>query len=298
MSLKMPFLADFETPDNSPSSLKAFPVSVIMIVWNRADESRKMQTLSRKIQRGLNNYWQLYAMGNMPIAVFCTGRVGSMSLFFTLEELGYFTFKIEHLANAKLRRNFGNSQWFYEHILQAKRNTKIISFFRDPIALMVSDFFNKLHWISGSPNAWESHSQDELARLFNQKYFAEKRHIEHLQWWDKEFNAALGFDVYQQDSPRETGWVHFKEGQFDVLILKTELDDSEKSAQLSRFVARENIKIKRTNIGDEKIFGEAYKRFKAELHVDAQHLDTAYNSAYARHFFSDAELSKLYEKWA
>ena len=257
-----------------------------------------MQTISRKVQRGLNNYWQLYAMGNMPIAVFCTGRVGSMSLFYTLEEMGFFTFKIEHLANEKLRRNFGNSQWFYQHVLQAKREAKIISFFRDPIALMVSDFFNKLRWISGVQNAWESHSQEELARLFNEKYFAEKRHIEHLEWWEKEFNAALGLDVYKHASAREKGWVRFREGQFDILILKTELDDEEKSAQVNRFLSQETIRIKRTNVGDEKIFGDSYKRFKAELVVDGQHLETVYQSAYARHFFSDDELRKLSEKWA
>lgn len=257
-----------------------------------------MQRIRGKIQRGLNNYWQLYAMGNTPIAVFCTGRVGSMSLFYTLEELGYFTFKIEHLANEKLRRNFGNSQWFYEHVLQARREAKIISFFRDPIALMVSDFFNKLRWISGTDKAWEIYSQQELARLFNENYFAEGRHIEHLEWWDKEFNTALGLDVYKQSSPRETGWAHFKEGQFDVLILKTELDDEEKSAQVNRFLNGKSIRIKRTNVGDEKIFGDSYKRFKAELQVDNQHLETAYQSAYARHFFSDAELNHLYQKWS
>jgi hypothetical protein len=257
-----------------------------------------MKNLRHKIQRGLTNYWSLYARQKTPIAIFCTGRVGSMSLFFTLEELGLFTFKIERLANAELRRHYGNSEWFYKHILQAGRATKIVSIARDPIALMVSDFFNKLNWISGKEEAWKSNSLAELSQLFNETYFEQARHIAHLEWWNQEFKAALGLDVYQHASPRDTGWVRFQEAQFDVLLIRTELDNKTKSAALGAFVNQQDLQIKRVNVGDEKIFGDAYKQFKEELSVDAKHLDTVYNSAYARHFFSDEEIKSFRAKWS
>src|SRR5690242_10407916 len=107
-----------------------------------------MQRLSHKVSLAVNNYWNLYGKQRMPIAVFCTGRVGSMAMFYTLEGYGFFTFKIEHLANEEQRSHFGNSEWFYKHVVQAGRSAKIISIARDPLALMISDFFNKLHWIS------------------------------------------------------------------------------------------------------------------------------------------------------
>lgn len=168
-----------------------------------------MLQLNHKIRRAWRNYWQLYAKQEVPIAIFCTGRVGSMAMFYTLEAYNFFTFKIEHLAKAMQRSHFGNSEWFYKHVIQAGRSAKVISIARDPLALMVSDFFNKLHWISGKEKPWEVCSLDELGQLFNQKYFEQGRHHEHLKWWDNEFKPALGINVYEHPSPREKGWVRF-----------------------------------------------------------------------------------------
>jgi hypothetical protein len=257
-----------------------------------------MKSFSYKVRRAWYNYWNLYAKRSTPIAIFCTGRVGSMAMFYTLENYGLFTFKIEHLARAERRSHFGNSDWFYKHVVQTGRSAKIISIARDPLALMISDFFNKLHWISGKDNFWEIYSIEELEQLFNQKYFEQGRHYDSLNWWDKEFKVALGINIYEHPSPRDAGWVRFEQAPYDVLLLRTELDDAKKSAVLGDFVNYPDLQLQRLNVGDEKIFGPVYQQFKAEVKVSQKNLDYVYQSAYAQHFFTEQEITSIRNKWS
>jgi len=255
-------------------------------------------SLVYKIQRAIHNYHQLYIKHEIPVAIFCTGRVGSMALFSTLEDAGIFSFKIEELYNATKRRNYGSGEWFYQNVLKAKRKAKIISIARDPIALMISDFFNKLHWIAEQKRAWEALSLEELIALFNTRYFEQKRHLSHLNWFDNEFKRSLGVDVFDYPSPSTNGFEHFTTELYDILLLRTETEDNIKSKAVGDFVNRPNLKIQRSNVGDQKIFGEVYQDFKKALIVAPQHLDTVYQSQYARHFYSIDELARMREKWS
>jgi Putative capsular polysaccharide synthesis protein len=255
-------------------------------------------SLTYKIRRAIHNYYRLYIKRETPIAIFCTGRVGSMALFFTLKAADIFTFKIEQLHNAAMRQQYGNSEWFYRHILKSARPAKIISIARDPIALMVSDFFNKLAWIAEQERAWETLSLAELIDLFNTRYFEQNRHWTHLNWFEEEFETSLGVNVFAYPSPREQGFQGFTVAPYDILLLRTETDNIVKSQAVAEFVDRPNLTIQRSNVGDEKEFGDVYQAFKKALIVAPQHLDTVYKSPYATHFYTTDELAKMRQKWS
>lgn len=85
--------------------------------------------------------------------------------------------------------------------------------------------------------------------------------------------------------PEKKAGCVFEHAPYDVLLLRTELDDAQKSAALAEFLNYPDLQLKRHNVGDEKIFGDVYKQFKAEVPISQKNLDYVYSSPYATHFF-------------
>jgi hypothetical protein len=174
---------------------------------------------------------------------------------------------------------------------------KIINLFRDPLAVMISDFFPKLRWITGQKEAYFHYSVDELCSIFNNHYFADGRHLEKLNWYENEMQASLGINVYEQASPRDTGYTRFEYPKYDILLIKTELDDAVKAQIIGEFAGLEHFTLIRRNVGETKEYGEVYKAFKQGLVVPENRLDEIYKSRYAQHFFSADEIHAMRSRW-
>jgi hypothetical protein len=257
-----------------------------------------MQRLRHKLQRGLYNYWQLYIQHALPVAVYTTGRVGSTSLYNSLNEHpDVFAFKIESLATEAKRQKRGSRAWFYEHIVKAKRPAKLITVVRDPLALMLGEFYSKLHWITGRNLETDFPKVDELVHLFNTVYFEEHRHLEKLRWFEKEYQAVLGINIYQEPSPAQNGFISFTSGNYNVLIQQLEQDNALRSQQVAEFLALSDFTIRRDNVRSEKIAGGGYEDFKKQVIVLPQHLDTVYKSDYANYCYSPSQIEAFRETW-
>lgn len=260
---------------------------------------RQLTRLPYKLKRGLHVYTSLYLRHQMPYLIYTTGRVGSMALHYSLEERGAFAFQIHTLNASKLIENQqpGTAVWAYRHIVAPGRPAKIINLFRDPLAVMISDFFPKLRWITGQKEAYFRYSVDELCAIFNTRYFEDGRHLEKLNWYENEMEASLGIDVYSQASPRDTGHIQFTYPRYDVLLIRTELDDRIKGDIIGQFAGLKDFTIIRRNEGETKDYGDVYKAFKQRLIVSEEHLNQIYQSRYARHFFSANEIDKMRTRW-
>lgn len=257
-----------------------------------------MQQLTRKIQRGFYNYWQLYIRNALPVAVYTTGRVGSTSLYNTLNEHpAVFTFKIENLSSEAKRQKRGNRVWFYDHIVKSQRQAKFITIVRDPIALMIGEFYSKLAWITGLNLEENLPSIDELVHLFNTVYFEQNRHQEKLAWFEREYHGVLGIDIYRQVSPAESGSASFQSGRYQVLIQQLEQSNELRSQQVANFLGLSNLTIRRDNVRNEKSLGKTYDEFKKQVKVLPQHLDTAYNSAYAKYCYTSSQIANFRQTW-
>lgn len=259
----------------------------------------QLTQLPYKIGRGLHVYTSLYLRQQMPVLVYSTGRVGSMALTYGLEGCGVFAFQVHTLDPVKLIENKqpGTAVWVYNHVIKRGRPAKIVTLVRDPLAVMISDFFPKLRWIAGQENAWENLSVEALCDLFNTRYFEDGRHIDKLNWFDHEMQTALGIDVYAHPSPREAGYVTINHAPYSLLLMKTETPDDLKARAIGEFVGVEGFSIPRRNVGEAKDYGEVYKRFKDVLTVRGEHLDLIYASRYARHFYTEAEIAAMITRW-
>jgi hypothetical protein len=256
--------------------------------------------LPYKINRALKVYSKLYIQRQTPILIYTPGRVGSTGLYMTLDTLGQFVVHI-HTLNAQEihdKDQPGTTVWAYNHIIQAQRTAKIITLVRDPVSLIISDFFNKLKWLAGAKDAYNHLSVDELCELFRTRYFDDGRHITKLEWYETEFNRALNVDVYAHPFDVERGVGNFHQGLYDVLILRTETDDSIKAQAVSDFLGIPPFDIQRVNEAGKRDYAKIYDAFKKQITLPKQHLDTIYNSAYVTQFFTEEERLSLRDKWS
>ena len=253
-----------------------------------------------KIKQGLKAYTNLYMRRLRPVIVFTTGRVGSMALHGALEKHGIFAFHLHTLNPAELknRKHPQSWLWAYNHIIQPRRPARIISIVRDPVALMVSDFFPKLRWIARQERAYEKLSAERLCDLFTTRYFEQERHLRQLDWFDREMKQCLGIDVFQHPFPKEDGYLRFQQALYDVLVFKTELDDTEKTRIVGDFLGLRQFEIFRSNVGAQKSYGDAYHTFKQLLAVPERRLTEVYSSRYARHFYTKQEIAEFSARWS
>ncbi len=259
----------------------------------------QLARLPYKIRRGLNVYTRLYLRRQMPVLIYTTGRVGSMALHYSLEAHDILAFQIHTLNPVKLIENQqpGTAVWAYNHIIRPGRAAQIITLVRDPLAVMISDFFPKLRWITGQKDAYRRYTVDELCEIFNAGYFGEGRHLEKLNWYEAEMQKSLGIDIYQYPFDTERGCTRFEQAPYQVLALKTELDDGVKSALVADFLGLKQFVLERRNVGETKEYGEVYRAFKKQLRVLPENLDAVYNSRFARHFYTESEIHAFRQQW-
>jgi hypothetical protein len=258
---------------------------------------RQLTGLPYKFKRGLHVYTSLYLRHQTPVLIYTTGRVGSMALHYSLEARDVFAFQVHTLNPTKLNQQPGTAVWAHRHIVAPSRPAKIISLYRDPLSVMVSDFFPKLRWITGQDDAWHRYSVQELCDIFCTRYFEQERHLKKLRWYEQEMQASLGINVYEHPSPRDGGYSCLQHGQYDVLLIRTDMDDHVKSRIVGDFVGLESLTIIRRNEGETKDYGQVYKTFKQQLVVPAPHLKAVYESRFARHFFAPSDLQTMCSRW-
>jgi hypothetical protein len=164
---------------------------------------------------------------------------------------------------------------------------------REPIAASVSMFFQLLPWYIRGAYRPDRISTDDLIRLFFERYSWERP----LIWFDEEMRYATGVDVYRHPFPGNEGFLRFREGSIDVLVLKTETDDAVKERALSEFLGVGDIRLSRSNIASDKSYARQYQEFKDRIRFPEAFFHSMYDSKYARHFYGAAELERHAALW-
>ncbi len=193
----------------------------------------------------------------------------------------------------QLLREIFYSEMIYRNVIRRNKPAKVITLVRDPIANNISMFFEVFNQYTDSQRDLASYELDELAELFLQRYI----HSRPLTWLDVELKRTLGIDVYKHELPKEKGYTVIEHGVLQLLILKCEIPDSTKEEAIARFVGIDDFKMLKSNVAADKVYAEQYKLFKETIRFPDAYLDRMYNSKFARHFYSESELSRFREKW-
>lgn len=186
-----------------------------------------------------------------------------------------------------------NERRISRRLLRPGRPLRIITSVREPIAASVSMFFQLLPWYIGRAYRPDRISTDDLIELFFRRYSWERP----LIWFDEEMRYATGVDVYRHPFSFEKGFLSFREGSIEVLVLKTETLDEVKERALSEFLGQGEIRLARSNVASEKAYARQYREFEDRIRFSDAFFRSMYDSKYARHFYETAELERHAARW-
>tara|TARA_Y100001934_G_scaffold279068_1_gene381868 strand:+ start:148 stop:855 length:708 start_codon:yes stop_codon:yes gene_type:complete len=205
-----------------------------------------------------------------PTLVYQMGKVGSYSLYQSLRAVpGLDAFHVHRLHPDNIARvraahlragqtpvDDSLGYFLYQRLICAPRQPiNVISLVRDPISRNFSAYFENLARLERREDA---HNKIDIPTLIS-NFFDKYRHETPLQWFDKEIKCTLGIDVFAHDFLPQQGWCEINQGPVRLLILRCELSNAEKQAQVKRFLDLEHFEIVNRNVGSSKPYASAYE---------------------------------------
>jgi hypothetical protein len=183
-----------------------------------------------------------------------------------------------------------------KHLLQKRESLKIITLVRDPVATVLSRFFQDLHiqFIEGKKNESIHNDMNEtylhLEYCFdnhiNKSYFS--------NWFDNELNRNFNIDIFKQETDKSQPSFRFSNNNRDVLLVKCE-SLSKLDSELSNFLQIDDFKLTNSNEAKNKWYSNIYSDFKKRY--DFSKLFYMYDLPLYRHLYSDQEIEQFKSKW-
>jgi hypothetical protein len=234
------------------------------------------------------------------------GKVGSRSVEAALDRKGIAPLHHTHQLNPahvralnRQRRDDGRPERdpspmlrLYETLVEPQKRSKYITLVRDPVSRNVSAFFQNIdrHLV---PSPYEEMPEiPELVDYFLKEY----DHEVPLKWFQREPKETLNIDVYKKPFPKERGVRSYSKGPFDMLVLKCEISNKKKENAINSFLNISNISIGMKNKADDKSYSKVYKKVKSK-NLPKNYVDKMCKSRYARHFYTEREISDIYDFW-
>jgi hypothetical protein len=248
-----------------------------------------------------------------PVLVYTMSKVASTAVAEALRSIeGMNVFQI-HLISAEsmrhvregvrrrglnsVRQGVDNLEDFghavVEELIKPGRPAKIISLVREPIARNISFYFQALDGLWQTKNAHERVGLERLLAEYHDRFPHERA----LNWFDDEYKAVLGIDVYAHPFPREAGFLRIDSKPYEVLLMRHDLDDRVKEKCLAELVGVPAVSLAPKNVGAQKRYSATYREFLRRVRLPEDYVDRMLDSKYARHFFNAEELARVRAKW-
>lgn len=218
------------------------------------------------------------------ILVYQCGKVGSTSIYQSIEKCGYNALHCHSFTGVESRADD-----IYK--LLNFKSAKIICMVRDPIAVMIAGMWQNLQCL------WERYDTNvDFARI-------EKDRIENLQfnnefeWFDEQMRKYTKIDVFRYPFDRENGYSIIKEGNIELLLMKLEKLDKLENV-IGSFLNIDRFHLCKSNVGEEKPYRFAYRQYKENLHISREKLEEIYQkNDRMKHFYTEEERKEFYLKW-
>lgn len=178
-----------------------------------------------------------------------------------------------------------------------RRSWKLVTVFREPIARNVSVFFLSID--AFVENFQQRYRRGELDNETLMEIFLDRfPHEQPLQWFKQEIWDVFGIDVYEQAFPEHSGYQVIRAGRVDLLLLKLEqLNDCYQNA-FQDLLEIEIPGLEHTHVTELDPAKPMYTDFVQNAVFPTEYLDHMYESAFARHFYTDRERETFRLKWS
>lgn len=269
-----------------------------------ADRLRRVARRSRRLTR-----WRLLRRlahdPRPPVVVFSMGKVASTAIYRSLAGvapgpvLKVHSLRPDRLAAMEAGYRRTDARALPRHLLHAWHLADrpptpaapwaVVTMVRDPIQRSVSDFFQS----GGRLGRLDRPTTVERLHRFVEREGVPRT----LDWFDQELGPTLGIDVLEHPFDPAVGHAVVETPSVRLLVLRQESLDSAPGA-LGRFLGLgHDVDIVADNMGAAKPYAAAYTEATDQLRFDDQVLDLAYESTWAKHFYSPAERQALRARW-
>ena len=173
------------------------------------------------------------------------------------------------------------------------RRAKFITLVREPISRSVSTFFQNFSRFTDVEYEDANFTIGELITIFLER----GGHSVPLAWFDVELKQVLRIDVYEYPFPKEKGYQTIKKGNSELLLIKSEVDDSIKEQAIAEFLGVKDFRLIRSNVADDKSYSRTYRSFLETVELPESYVEIMLNAEYTKHFYTDAEIEAIRSKW-
>lgn len=248
------------------------------------------------------------------VLVYQMGKVGSSSIEHTLGERNIPSYHIHTFDDHEEFHMYHNkkdvSKFFdlknrtiyriilnhRKRILQKREQIKIITLVRDPIATVLSRFFQDLHlqFIEGKKNdaihrdiaTTFKHLEHCFDNNINLNYFAD--------WFDNELKRNFHLDIMNQQVDNRQLFFSFSNKRAQVMLIKCE-QLSALDKEIGEFLNLDDFVLKNSNEAKNKWYSNVHQYFKQ--HYDFSKLFYMYDLPLYRHVYSEQEREAFKAKW-
>lgn len=252
-----------------------------------------------------------------PIAVYQMGKVGSETIVNSLKqlELAAPIYHVHILAHKNITISVNNSQKNNQPLNLQLKNSKIlreyldreidpplniITAVREPISQFISAFFQNIE--SRNPDLINSSGNYKRQAIHN--YLTKKlsnydpKQAWNCNWFDRDFQPALGIDIYEHKFNSELGYTEFTHKNLNILVLQLE-NSKLWNQRISTFLNLSSpLKIVKTNVSNNKKYHRVYKNILANIELPISVLQEIYQCKYCQHFYSDEAIKGFIDKWS
>lgn len=227
-----------------------------------------------------------------PIIIYTMGKVASSSVSNAILDAGVGCYDVHFLAEERmtslLQSFFANDDFptIPPHMIRSlqaynslrmNKHVKVISMLREPVSRNVSSVFQNL------PKRLEGDDEAILERL--------RRNPPHWPdvWFEDDFIPTMGIDFFNVEVDRSKDVFRFRQGNIDLMILKSHVPDRRKEALIGNFLDMK-ITIERQNDSSDKWYGETYSEVMGNLGaIGSEYVEKCLNCQYFKAFYSDEE---------
>lgn len=257
-----------------------------------------------------------------PVLIYQFGKVGSSTVRKSLRQsaLPNPIYQVHSLSDAGIQRyeakrqQFPHSRYIAECLaisksLRRKINNlgtdsvplRIITLTREPIALLISSFFEaQSDRLSKSLDDDNHLVLEEIMKKIRRqlKRFDESSNRV-CTWFDRELNATFGIDIFAHPFSPEMGYQIIRQGNIELLLLRLEDLNQCGSQVLAEFLQLDQpLSLISVNQRDKKEFADLYQTLKETIQIPKRICRPIYASQYATHFYSDAERDAFIHRWS
>jgi FkbM family methyltransferase len=119
--------------------------------------------------------------------------------------------------------------------------------------------------------------------------------VEHF-FFDQ-FRDAIDLDVYSKPFDREAGFLVIHGTRAEALVLRFEDLPSAYGSAVEAYFGISGLTLPWLQNSSEALESELYRELSESVRLKRDVLDKVYSSRYVRHFYSDDEIARFYERW-